>query len=231
MNLTMFYTLSGIFIILVGLGFGISQAGITKIFNYPNILRQPTNIILQKYHEGGNPLKFFWTLFAFSSLMLSPLSGIFYKILNTPKTPYLIIGTIFGIAAGIFYVLGLMRWTFLASSLSQKYISKNLTATSKEIIELVFNSFHVYAGNSIGETMGFFCTGLWLFISGFAFLTSSIFPHILGIGFIISGIAILLGPLEWLGFKYANKINKIGMKIFMILLIFMALILIFHPYV
>lgn len=58
--------------------------------------------------------------------MLIPMSTIFYKIFNRDDTPYLIIGTSFGIAAGIFYVLGLMRWVFLADDLSKKYIDENI---------------------------------------------------------------------------------------------------------
>ena len=57
--------------------------------------------------------------------MLVPMSAIFYKILNRNDTPYLIIGTTFGIAAGIFYVLGLMRWVFLADNLSKEYVNEN----------------------------------------------------------------------------------------------------------
>lgn len=117
MSMTIFYKVSGVFIIMVALGFSISQIGITKIFNYPQILRSPVDVILQKYNEKRATLRFFWVGFALSSLMLIPLSAIFYKILDRADTPYLIIGTTFGIASGIFYVIGLMRWVFLADHL------------------------------------------------------------------------------------------------------------------
>ena len=223
MQMITFYRMSGIIIIIVALGFTVSQIGITKIFNYPKILRSPIDIILQKYQEGGAKLKLFWTCFAFSTLMLIPLSVIFYKILNRNDTPYLIIGTSFGIASGIFYVLGITRWVFLADNLSSKYINENTSSTIKETIEMIFESFHIYAGNSIGETMGFICMGLWISISGVSMIGSEIISPVIGVGFIICGIGIFVGPFEWIGLKFTNKINKMSMKLLMVLLIYVGI--------
>lgn len=228
MDITTFYKVSGVFIIIVAMGFTISQISITKIFNYPKILRSPVNTILQKYHDGGGKLKFFWTCFALSSLMLIPLSAVFYKILNRNDTPYLIVGTAFGIASGIFYVLGLMRWVFLADNLSRKYLDENTSVKTKETLELIFESFHIYCGNSIGETMGFLCMGIWISITGISMIGSTIFYPIIGAGFIVCGIGISAGPLEWLGFKSANKINKLSMKVLMVLLIYVGIKLIIY---
>ena len=228
MNIIIFYKVAGVFIILVALGFTISQVGITKIFNYPQILRSPIDVILQKFYDGGVLLKFFWTCFALSSLMLIPMSGIFYKILNREDTPYLIIGTSFGIAAGIFYVLGLMRWVLLADNLSKKYIDQNTNPRNKEIYEMIFQAFHIYCGNSIGETMGFICMGLWISITGISIIGSLIIPPFIGIGFIVCGIGISAGPLEWLGLKNSNRINKLSMKILMCFLIYLGISLIVY---
>lgn len=228
MSIITFYKISGIFIILVALGFTISQIGITRIFNYPQILRSPVDVILQKFYDGGTLLKFFWTCFALSSLMLIPMSTIFYKILNRDDTPYLIIGMSFGIAAGIFYVLGLMRWVFLADDLSKKYINKNTNPQIKETYEMIFQAFHIYCGNSIGETMGFICMGIWISITGISMIGSTTFSSIVGIGFIVCGIGIFVGPLEWLGLKFCNKINKLSMKILMCFLIYVGIRLVIY---
>lgn len=228
MNIITFYRISGAFIIIVALGFTIAQIGITKIFNYPQILRSPVEVILKRFYDGGVKLKFFWSCFVLSALMLVPMSGIFYKILNRDDTPYLIIGATFGIASGIFYVLGLMRWVFLADSLSKEYVNENTTTEKKETIEIIFKSFHIYCGNSIGETMGFLCMGIWISITGISMIGCSIFPSLIGGGFIVCGIGIMVGPLEWLGFKFSNKINKLSMKMLMLLLVFIGVKLIMY---
>lgn len=226
MNLITFYKLSGIFIVLISIGFIISNIGIATLFNYPSILREPVDSILNKYQSCGKKLKLFWMLFALNSLMLIPISTIFYKILNKSSTPYLIIGTSFGIAAAIFYVIGLMRWVFLADTLSKIYIKESTDSATKNTISLIFNSFHVYSGNSLGETIGFLCMGLWISILGISIISTSIFPSVIGIIFIISGAGIASGPLEWIGFKYGNKINKISIKIWSVSLLFCGITLI-----
>ena len=78
---------------------------------------------------------------------------------------------------------------------------------------MIFQAFHIYCGISIGETMGFICMGLWISITGISMICSAIFSSLTGIGFIICGMGIFVGPLEWLGFKFFNKINKLHSKI------------------
>lgn len=221
-----FQICSGVFILLVALGFTVSQIGISKLFGYPGILRQETRTVLQEYNRLRKKIRPFWALFAFSSVMLIGLAAVFYRLLNGAHTPYLIVGTFFGAAAGVFYVLGIMRWVLLADSLSSQYMSTDSSAQKKELVVTVFEAFHVYCGNSIGETMGFFCTGIWIAITGFAVMASSILPWELGLGFIITGIGVGVAPLEWAGIAISNRINKISMKIFMILLAVCGILLI-----
>jgi hypothetical protein len=226
MTNAVFHTISGIFIILVAIGFSFSQIGITKFFHYPHILRQPTPMVLQLYNEQRKKIQPYWVIFSFSSLMLIALSAIFYQLLNNVNTPYLLIGTFFGIAASIFYVIGLMRWVFLADNLSSKYMAKDNSEEKKDMIVTVFESFHVYCGNSIGETMGFLCMGIWIAITGIAITASTILPWQLGCGYIVCGVGIGMAPFEWIGFRAANKINKISMKILMACLVITGIILI-----
>lgn len=218
---------SGIFIILVAVGFAVSQMGITKLFHYPQILRQPTQKIFEDYNAQRKKIKIFWTMFSFCSLMLIALSGIFYQLLNGDNTPYLIIGSFFGIASGIFYVLGLMRWVMLADNLSSKYMMEDISKHEMESAIIIFEAFHIYCGNSIGETMGYFCMGVWIVTVGLAMTASTMFPWELGLGLIICGIGIGQAPLEWIGIKKANIINKYSMKVLMICLIISGVLLIF----
>lgn len=121
-----------------------------------------------------------------------------------------------------------MRWVFLADNLSSKYVDENTNDDIKQTIRIVFESFHIYCGNSIGETMGFLCMGIWFVILGIAMFHSAIFSTLIGAGFIVCGVGIVVGPIEWLGFKFFNQINKGAMKILMILLIYVGIKLIVY---
>lgn len=199
----MFNKISGIMIIIIAVCFAASNIGISKVFNYPAILREDYKTVFTKYKKGGNKLRLLWMLFVISSFSLIPLSAVMSTIF---KAAYSNIGMALGISAGIFYVIGLMRWVFLNDYLSRQDVS-NIN------VKLVFNSLHIYLGNSIGETMGFISMGLWLIVVGLSIIQTNVIYNYIGIGFIIAGIGIASGPLEWLGFKKANKINKISMKL------------------
>lgn len=212
----MFNLISGIIIIIVALGFGISNIGISKIFNYPMILREDCHTIFKKYREGGKKLRLFWMLFVLSTFSLIPLSALMSTIF---KVSYSNVTMSFGIAAGIFYVIGLMRWVFL-----NDYLSRH--DSNEKDIEHIFYSLHIYLGNSIGETMGFLSMGIWIILTGCSIIQTNVINKIIGIIAIVAGVGIAMGPLEWIGFKKANKINKISMKILMICLILIGISLI-----
>lgn len=72
----LFNIFSGIVIILVSIGFGISQTGIKKYFKYPQILRRPISEILNLYNLNRKKIRIYWTVFSFSSLMLIAVAGI-----------------------------------------------------------------------------------------------------------------------------------------------------------
>ena len=50
------------------------------------------------------------------------------------------------------------------------------------------------------------CMGIWSSILGVSMISSAIFSSLIGVGFIVCGIGISAGPLEWLGFKFSNKV-------------------------
>ena len=58
----------GILLIIGAVGVLVPYTILTIIFDYPNILRQETGIILTKFHDGGNRL--IWTWWAFAILGL-----------------------------------------------------------------------------------------------------------------------------------------------------------------
>lgn len=60
----------GILFIVGAIGVLVAYTFLTIIFDYPNILRQETGIILIKFHEGGNRLVWTWWAFAILGLPL-----------------------------------------------------------------------------------------------------------------------------------------------------------------
>ncbi|TGN14068.1 DUF4386 family protein [Leptospira ilyithenensis] len=84
-------------------------------FDYPDILRQPTEVILARFQAGGESLILTWFAFAWIGLPLLFAMIMLQKILERENNPYPIVGTVSGVIGGIAQIIGLLRWSFIVS--------------------------------------------------------------------------------------------------------------------
>ena len=122
MEKSKYFKITGVSIIGVSLIIIFSQVSLVLLFQYPDITTKPLDIIFEKYNQCGKILPFVWFCFAFGTFMTVPVSLMFHKIFNNNNTPFLIIGTTFGIIAGVCYVVGINRWILLGNYLSDYYM-------------------------------------------------------------------------------------------------------------
>lgn len=229
MEKSKYFKITGYFIIGVSLLIILSQAALMLIFGYPDVLGKSLDIILEKYHQCGKILSLTWFCFAFGTFMTVPVSLMFHKIFNNKNTPFLIIGTTFGIIAGLCYVIGINRWILLDNYLAECYAHLNdfdLSISSKESIKIIFKSFDLYAGNGFGETIAPISHGLWLIILGISMLNSRILSKWISVFQIIFGVIIFTRPFEYLGMTFFADFSDIGLMIWLVFLIFIGVKLI-----
>lgn len=193
---------------------------------------KPIGMVLEMYFIGGSKIRFLWTLFGIGCLLIGPVALLLHKVLNSEKTPYLYIGTTSGVIASVAYIIGLTRWILLAGALAPLYSDPATTSSIKEIIETVFYSFNIYAGNGFGETLAPITHGMWLLFIGSAMLKSSLFPKGIALMQIIGGAVIMVRPLEYAGLKYMATIGDLGVQAWAILFLVVGFTLIrksYHP--
>ncbi len=226
MEAKLFYRITGIFFIAVAALVMLSQVLLNVIFQYHDTLKLPVGEILVKYHHCGGSLALAWFCFAFGCLMMIPLAMMIHKIVNDKKTPFLIIGSVFGGLAGVFYVIGISRWLLLATVLSSQYADPNVSATAKESLEIIFKAFDLYAGNGFGETFAPISHAIWLVILGVSMLKSNIFPKWMAYIQVVFGMVISMRPLEYLGLNQLGEFSDIGVMLWTISLFVMGVQLI-----
>lgn len=114
----------GISLLIGAIGVLVPYFLLTIIFEYPNILRQETGIILTKFHEGGNRL--IWTWWAFAILGL-PLVGAFVLLGQKLEQKYYYIrgATTLSVMGLLVQMIGLLSWTFVVPVLSNNYFIGN----------------------------------------------------------------------------------------------------------
>lgn len=225
MNKLTLQKVTGLLLIIATIGFNTFFTLLSMNFEYPDILRSPTGYVLTQYHAGGSALTLQWYGMVFVSVLLIPCVVFLHHLLATPNRseengqPLLTLATVFGVLAGVTSVLGFIRWIFVVPHLAARYVDAATTAAGKEAIEVVFEAFHLYAGFSIGEHLGYIFMGLWAILAGITMLRSPLFRSWLGWIGIVAGPLVIFGSLEGAGVASASLVNVIGFAVWSLWLI------------
>jgi hypothetical protein len=68
-NSTELTALTGLLLIIIPIAFNVTFFLLQRAFEYPDILRKPTDYVLRHFKEGGAPLRRLWYAFAFSAVL------------------------------------------------------------------------------------------------------------------------------------------------------------------
>jgi hypothetical protein len=216
MNVTRF---TGLLLILLPIAFNVIFFLLQRTFEYPDILRRPTDYILSRFNAGGNRLILTWYSFALTGLLFVPTAVLVHQVFAKDDLPYMAVATTIGVLAGLVQFLGLIRWTFLVPYLAKTYFESGSSQATRDGIAVVFQAFHRYAGVAIGEHLGYLCTSIWTAFIALALTQSPQFNAWLGWAGLIPAIGIFIGLFEEGGFKAAGLINAISYILWSIWLI------------
>lgn len=180
----------GYMLIAGAIGVFIPYTILTITFNYPDILRQESAIILTEFHKGGAPLIFTWLAFALLGIPLLIAYSLIGQKLET-KMPHIRWVTTIGIISGVVQIIGLLRWVFVVPVLATEFVNTNNQAT-QEAIKISFKVMHQFGGVLLGEHVGQLFTVIWTVFISAALLKVSIIPKWLAfLGFVASFIYFL----------------------------------------
>jgi Domain of unknown function (DUF4386) len=204
---------------------------LARRFDYPNILRSPTEDVLSRFQAGGVSLKLLWYGFMLTAVLLAPLAVLLGQVLGGDGLAIVPTATVVGVLAAVVQFLGLARWPFLVPALARKYDDPASTEATREATVVVFESFHIYLGVAIGECLGYLFTGAWTVLVGVAMLQSSAFDAWLAWPGIAIGLCLVVGSLEFVGpfevegWKLAGTIVPIAYTAWSLWLVISGLVL------
>ena len=192
-------SVAGAFLILLPIAFNVFFFLLARRFDYPGILRSPTEDILIRFDAGGVGLKLVWFGFMLTAVLFAPLAVLMGQVLAPDGLAVVPTATVVGVLAAVVQFLGLARWPFLVPALARAQIDPASTPAMREATKVVFDVFHRYLGVGIGECLGYLFTGAWSLLVGIAMLRSSAFEPWLGWPGIIVGLFLGVGSLEFVG--------------------------------
>jgi hypothetical protein len=164
----------GILLILGATGVFIPFTVLTITFNYPEILRQESGVILTQFHKGGSSLIFTWLAFALSGIPLIIAYSLIGQKLEK-KLPLTRWVTTFGIISNVLQIIGLLRWVFVVPVLATDFVNSTNPAT-QEAIKITFKAIHQFGGVLLGEHLGQLFTVVWTVFISSALLKVCIIP-------------------------------------------------------
>jgi hypothetical protein len=189
---------------------------LSRAFDYPDILRQPTSEILSRFASGGSRLVLTWWGFAMSAVFFAPAVVLLSATLADANSTILSLATAIGLLAALVQVLGLIRWAFAVPHLGRIAGNPDTTPATQEAIEVTFQTLNRYLGVAVGEHLGYLFTGLWTALVGVALIQSEVLHPLFGvIGLVLAPLFLLgsiefVGPFEPSGWKLAGSVVPIA---------------------
>jgi len=218
-------TLTGLLLIIVPIAFNVTFFLLQRAFEYPDILRKPTDYVLRRFKEGGAPLRRLWYAFAFLAVLFTPVPVLVQQIFQPDVPWFLVVGTTIGVLAGAVQFLGLIRWPFLVPSLANIYTDPESSQATRDSVAVVFQAFHRYAGVAIGEHLGYIFTSTWTILLCITIIATDLLNPWVGWLGMIPAIGVLTGVFEETGFRAAGMINAISYILWSVWLIALGIVL------
>jgi hypothetical protein len=216
----------GLLLIAGAIGVLIPYTILTATFDYPDILRQDTGIILTRFHEGGSSLILTWWAFALLGLpLLIAYILIGQKLEN--KVGFIRWVTTFGVISGIVQIIALLRWVFVIPVIANSYVSAG-DAAAKSAAIISFKTIHQFGGVLLGEHLGQLFTITWTVMISYAFIKLNIFSKWISWLGITASLIYLLAQAELFatvipGFPVWDLAGFIGSTVWLIWLIIIGI--------
>src|SRR5918911_4531125 len=211
---------AGLLLIAVSLAFTVCFTLLQQLFEYPDILRQPTGDVLTKFQAGGAGLIAVWYVLTLTAVLFIPVVLLLHRVLAAPEAPTTLwVATVFGIVAGLAQTLGFLRWPFLVPHLAQAYLAPGAGEAQRVAAAVVFEAFHQYAGMAVGEHLGYLSTGIWNLLIALVMLRTALVPRWLGAIGAVLALGIAAGLAEPAGWELGGTINMLSYLVWAVWLI------------
>lgn len=222
---------AGVLLIVLPLAFNAAFALLAATFDYPEVLRRPTQEVLARFHAGGARLVMLWWGFAMTAVAVAPLAVLVAAALADADPVVLRSTVVTGVLAALVQFLGLVRWPFLVPYLARVSTDPASTPARREAVDIVFQAVNRYLGVAVGEHLGYLFTGTWSVLVGVAATQSVAVPGWLGVIGIVIGVVLALcspefvGPFEQAGWRLAGAVIPIAYVIWSVWLVALGIAL------
>ena len=202
--------LTGVLLIVLPLAYNVLHTVLARSFDYPNILRRSTADVLERFAAGGSKLILTWWGFAMSAVLLAPAAVLVSDTFGDANPTVLSLATTVGVLAALVQFLGLIRWPFAVPHLARTMSDPITTNTTKEAVDVTFQTLNRYLGVAVGEHLGYMFTGLWTALVSVAVIQSELLHPAFGVVGLILVPLFAIGSMEFVGSFETNGWKMAG---------------------
>jgi hypothetical protein len=143
---------TGWLLVIGAVAFAVAATVLSSTFDWPDILRQPPEVVLPAFVDGGTSLVWTWFAVAWTyAILLVPIL-LLPAALGRREDPVLRAATFVGAASVLLSLIGFLRWVFVVPMLADAYVSGD--PTTKAAVAAAWMAQHQFGGALLGEHLG-----------------------------------------------------------------------------
>jgi hypothetical protein len=179
------------FLFVVGaLAFAGAATTLSSTFDWPDILREPADVVLPAFAAGGTSLVWTWFATAWTYAVLVVPILLLPTVLGRRNDPVLRAATYVGATSVVLSLIGFLRWVFVVPPLAESYVAGD--DTTRAAVDAAWTAQHQFGGALLGEHLGQLLVIAWSVTLSVIVLRSRVLPRWLGVtGLVVSGIYLL----------------------------------------
>ncbi len=178
---------TGVLFLIGALAFAGAASLLSATFDWPDILREPADIVLTEFTAGGASLVWTWFTTAWTyAILLVPIL-LLPAALGRRNDIALWVATFAGAISVLLALIGFLRWVFVVPPLARLYATSD--PATQTAVAAAWLAQHQFGGALLGEHLGQLLAIGWSVTLSIIVLRSRVLPRWVGVaGLIVSAL-------------------------------------------
>ncbi|HJQ89723.1 MAG TPA: DUF4386 domain-containing protein [Propionibacteriaceae bacterium] len=179
--------ITGALFLIGALAFATAATILSATFDWPDILREPADVVLTRFASGGPSLVWTWFATAWTYAILIVPILLLPTALGRRDDAALWVASFAGAISAVLALIGFLRWVFVVPPLAQLY--QDADAVNRTALAAAWLAQHQFGGALLGEHLGQLLGIGWSVTVSIIVLRSRVLPRWLGVlGLIVSAL-------------------------------------------
>ena len=175
---------TGTLFVAGAVAFAGAATALSSTFDWPDILREPADVVLPAVVAGGTGLTWTWFATAWTyAILLVPIL-LLPAALGRQRDAGLRVATYVGATSVVLSLIGFLRWVFVVPPLADSYVSGD--AVTRAAVDAAWTAQHQFGGALLGEHLGQLLAVAWSVAVSVTILRTRVLPRWLGVAGLVA---------------------------------------------